>query len=167
VPNPPLNLPRAVVRAWCSETRVQSAPSAARKLANGVRRRAPRSPKGVRVNNHALLTITRADAEWLQAQTYHLATTRPAAASVLTRAFMDSCRLAPDEAAPLVAAWIRRREARTRSIKYPVAQSVRIAMLDDVDAVARAFRLPGRGAAFELIVYVLRNLDGASIADET
>lgn len=166
MPNPPINLPRAVARAWCAETRMQSAPSAARRLANGARCRAPRSPKGVRVRSHALLTITRADADWLRDQAHHLATTRPAAAAVLVRAFMDSCRIVPADTAPLVAAWIRRREARTRSIKYPVAQSVRIAMLDDVDAIARAFRLPGRGAAFELIVYVLRNLDGVPIADD-
>jgi len=145
---------------------MQSAPSAARRLANGARQRAPRSPKGVRVKNHALLTITRADSGWLRDQADYLATTRPAAATVLVRAFVDSCRAAPGDTAPLITAWIRRREARTRSVKYPVAQSVRVATLAEVDAVARAFRLPGRGAAFDLIVYVLRNLDGVPITDD-
>lgn len=166
MPNLPTNLPHAVARAWCRETRMRSGPAAARRLANGARCRAPRSPKGVRVKNHALLTVARADAEWLQAQADYLATTRPAAATVLIRAFMDSCQMVPADTAPLIAAWIRRRGARTRSTKYPVAQSVRIATLDDVDAVARAFRLPGRGAAFEMVVYVLRNLDGVPITDD-
>jgi hypothetical protein len=80
---------------------------------------------------------------------------------------MDSCRLAPGDTAPLIAAWIQRRNRRTRRVKYPVMQSVRAATVADLDAIAAAFDLPGRGAAFALVVYVLRNLDGASVADET
>lgn len=165
--NPPINLPGAVAYAWCVETRMRSAPSAARKLANGVRRRGPRNPNGARAKPPAPLPLTRGDCRWLQAQADYLATTRPVAAAVLVRAFMDACQLASTDTAPLVAAWIQRRERRTRRIKYPVMQSVRAATVADLDAVAAAFGLPGRGAAFELIVYTLRNLDGAPIADET
>lgn len=165
--NPPLNLPDAVARAWRAETRMRSGPSAARRLANSARRRAPRSLNGARVRDHALITITRVDADWLQTQADYLATSRPAAVAVLARAFLDSCRLAPGDTAPLIAAWIQRRHQRARRVKYPVAQSVRLATLADIDAIATAFDRHSRGAAFELIVYTLRNLDGASIADET
>lgn len=166
MPNPPISLPGAVARAWCAETRMGSAPSAARKLANSVRRRKPRAANGARAKPAAPLPLTRGDSRWLQAQADYLATTRPVVAAVLVRAFMDSCHLVPADTAPLIAKWIRRRERRTRRIKYPAMQSVRAATVADLDAIAAAFDLPGRGAAFGLIVYVLRNLDGVPITDD-
>lgn len=166
MPNPPLNLPRAVVCAWRAETCTGSAPSAARKLANGFRRRARRSPNGTRVKPPAPIPLTRTDADWLRTQAGYLATTRPVAAAVLVRAFMDACRLAPADTAPLIARWIQRREARTRRVKYPAMQSVRAATVADLDAVAAAFDQHSRGAAFEVIVYTLRNLDGVPITDD-
>ncbi len=165
--NPPISLPSAVAHAWRAETRMRSAPAAARKLANRARRRKPHSPKSVRARRSAPLPLTRSDCRWLQAQADYLATTRPVAVAVLVRAFTDACQLARDDMAPPIAAWIRRRDRRTRRVRYPVPQSVRAATVADLDAIAAAFGLPGRGAAFALVVYVLRNLDGVPIADET